>query len=264
MNHLKEIRQTMLKMTHKANVSHIGSALSVVDILYVLYFKVANISLNNINDPNRDIIILSKGHASVALYAVLYHKGYLTKETIENYALDDGSLPCHIDKDKSHFFEVSTGSLGHGASLGIGFALAKKMDNRLGKVFVICGDGECNEGSVWEALMFATTHRLNNYVLIVDFNKLQGFGNTNEVNNQQNIVERMATFGFETHEVNGNDIEQLTSILSKDSNKPIVIIANTIKGKGISFMENKLEWHYKSPNDEQLKIALMEIESKYQ
>ena len=175
MNQRKEIYKTLVKMIHKANVSHIGSALSVVDILYVLYFKVANISPSNIDDLNRDIIILSKGHASAALYAVLYHKGYLAKEMIENYALDNGSLPCHIDKEKSPFFEVSTGSLGHGSSLGIGFALAKKMDDKLGRVFIICGDGECNEGSVWESLMFVSMHKLNNFIFIVDFNKLQGF-----------------------------------------------------------------------------------------
>lgn len=263
MDSLKDIRQTLLKMVHKANVSHIGSALSVVDILYVLYFKVANVSPNNINDSDRDIVILSKGHASVALYAVLYHKGFLTKEAIENYALDNGSLPCHIDKDKSQFFEVSTGSLGHGPSLGVGFALAKQMDNKSGRVFVVCGDGECNEGSVWESLMFASTHNLNNFVFIVDFNNLQGFGTTNEVINQQNLAERIGTFGFKTYTINGNDIEQLMNVLTEYSNKPIAIIANTIKGKGISFMENRLEWHYKSPNDEQLKIALSEIEKKY-
>ena len=129
MEKLKEIRQTIVEIVHNANVSHIASAMSVVDILYTLYFKIANISPENINDKNRDIIILSKGHASAALYSVLYHKGYLKKECIEQYSKDGGSLPCHIDKEKSPFFEASTGSLGHGASLGIGFALAKKMDN---------------------------------------------------------------------------------------------------------------------------------------
>ena len=263
MEKLKEIRQTIVEIVHNANVSHIASAMSVVDILYTLYFKIANISPENINDKNRDIIILSKGHASAALYSVLYHKGYLKKECIEQYSKDGGSLPCHIDKEKSPFFEASTGSLGHGASLGIGFALAKKMDNYSGRVFVICGDGECEEGSVWEALMFASTHQLNNFVFIVDYNKLQGFGATNTVINQSNLEERLKAFGFDTYSIDGNNIEELTLVLSTRSDKPIAIIANTIKGKGVSFMENKLEWHYKSPNDEQLKIALQEIEEKY-
>lgn len=263
MKKLKEIRQTIIKMVHKANVSHIGAALSVVDILYTLYFKVANITPQNINDKNRDIIILSKGHASAALYSVLYHKGFLSKDLLDNYSIDGGSLPCHIDKEKSPFFEVSAGSLGHGASLGTGFALAKKMNNNSGRVFVICGDGECNEGSVWEALMFVSSNKLNNYVFIVDYNKFQGFGVTNEVINQQNLAQRLESFGFEIYYVDGNNIEQLEKVLTKKSDKPVAIIADTVKGKGVSFMENRLEWHYKSPNDEQLEIALQEIEEKY-
>lgn len=263
MEKLKEIRQTIVEIVHRACVSHISAALSVVDILYVLYFKIANINLKNIHDKNRDIIILSKGHSSAALYSVLYHKGYLTKECLEKYSKDNGSLPCHIDKEKSPFFEVSSGSLGHGPSLGIGFALAKKIDKNSGRVFVICGDGECNEGSVWEALMFASTHKLDNFVFIVDCNNLQGFGVTNDVINQTNIAERIKSFGFDTLTIDGNNLDELEKALKCKSDKPVAIIANTVKGKGVSFMENRLEWHYKSPNDEQLKIALAEIEEKY-
>ena len=263
MEKLKEIRKTIVKIVHDANVSHIGAAMSVVDILYALYFKVANISATNIKDKSRDIIILSKGHASAALYSVLYHRGFLKKECLEMYSKDGGSLPCHVDKEKSPFFEVSAGSLGHGPSLGVGFALAKKIDKNAGRVFVICGDGECNEGSVWEALMFASTHNLNNFVFIVDYNKFQGFGATNDVINQKNIAKRVEEFGFETYIVDGNNIEELVEVLTPKSEKPIAIIADTVKGKGVSFMEGKLEWHYKSPNDEQLEIAYKEIEEKY-
>ncbi|RAI15901.1 MAG: transketolase [Candidatus Melainabacteria bacterium] len=262
MEDIKEIRKTILKIVNKANVSHIGSALSVVDILYSLYFKVANISFKNINNKNRDIIILSKGHSSAALYSVLYHRGFLGKDKIEKYSLDNGTLPCHIDREKSPFFEVSSGSLGHGASLGVGFALAKKIDKCSGRVFVICGDGECNEGSVWEALMFASSHKLNNFVFIVDYNKLQGFGKTNEIIDQSNLEDRIKTFGFQTYSIDGNNIKEVTETLLKTSDKPIAIVANTVKGKGVSFMENRLEWHYKSPNDEQLKEALKEIEEE--
>src|SRR5574344_851786 len=141
MKKLGEIRKTMLEMVNKANVSHIGSALSVVDILYTLYFKTTNITKENIKDKNRDIVILSKGHASAALYSVLYHKGFIGEEILNGYSIDNGTLPCHIDKEKSPFFEVSAGSLGHGPSLGAGIALAKKMNNNIGRVFVICGDG---------------------------------------------------------------------------------------------------------------------------
>lgn len=260
---LKEIKQTMLKMVHKANVSHIGAALSIVDILYMLYFKVANISKQNISDKNRDIIILSKGHASVALYSVLYYKGFLEKELIDKYSLDGGSLPCHIDCEKSPFLELSTGSLGHGLSVGAGMALAKKMNNNTGQVYVICGDGECNEGSVWEAIMYASAKKIDNLTLIIDFNNFQAFGPTNKVIDQSNLKERLIAFGFDTQVIDGHNFKQIEKALNYRNNKPIALIANTIKGKGVSFMENTLEWHYKSPNDEQLKIALQEIEEKY-
>ena len=199
---------------------------------------------------------------------LLYHRGYLSQEAVDNYSLDNGSLPCHIDKDKSPFFEASTGSLGHGLSIGVGRALAKKMDTRSGTVYVICGDGEINEGSVWEAIMFAATYKLDNLTLIVDYNKLQAFGKTNEVISQTNLEERFKVFGWDSCSVDGHNLQVLEQVLRPDcklktKDKPFVIIANTIKGKGVSFMENKLEWHYKSPNDEQLKLALQEIEDKY-
>lgn len=268
MEKLKEVRKTIVEMIHNANVSHIGSAMSIVDILYVLYFKVANITKQNIKDPNRDIVILSKGHSSAALYSVLYHRNLITKEMIDNYSKDNGSLPCHIDKEKSPFFEVSTGSLGHGLSLGVGFALAKKINKNTGRVYVICGDGEMNEGSVWEAIMFASTHKLDNLTLIVDFNHFQAFGSTNSIINQSNLEERLKAFGFDAHTINGHDFKMIERALMYRSSlkylkQPVAIIANTVKGKGVSFMENKLEWHYKSPNDEQLEIALHEIEEKY-
>lgn len=259
MDKLKELKRTLLQIVHAAGVSHIGAALSVVDLLYTLYFKVSNISTYNINDKNRDIIILSKGHASAALYSVLYHKGFLAKDTIEKYAKNNGSLPCHIDKEKSPFFEISSGSLGHGPSLAAGMALAKKIDNLKGHVYVICGDGECNEGSVWEAVMFAGTHKLNNLTLIIDYNRLQAFGETNNVINQENLCARFKVFGFDSYDIDGHDHEEIEMALKKRSDKPIAIIAHTIKGKGVSFMENSLAWHYKSTNDEELKRALSEI-----
>lgn len=260
---LKEIKKTMLNMVYKANVSHIGSALSVVDILYSLYFNTVNISKKNIQDLNRDIILLSKGHASVALYSILYHKGLIDKVLIDNYALDNGKLPCHIDKEKSPFFEASTGSLGHGASIAAGMALAKKISDYSGHVYVICSDGECNEGSLWEAVMFAATHHLNNLTVIVDCNGLQAFGATSLVINQDNLSERFTAFGFDSFNIDGHNFDAIRVALTKRGEKPIAVIAHTIKGKGVSFMENKIEWHYKSPNNEQLNIALQEIEAKY-
>ena len=260
---LKEIKQTMLKMVHNANVSHIGAALSVVDILYSLYFNVADISDKNITNNDRDIVVLSKGHSSAALYSVLYHRGLLEKSMIDNYSLDDGSLPCHIDKEKSPYFEVSTGSLGHGASIAVGMALAKKMDKLSGHVYVVCGDGECNEGSLWEAVMFAASHNMNNLTIIIDFNCFQAFGATNSVINQSNLAERFKIFGFDSMDIDGHNFDQIEKALRYRSDKPVAIVAHTIKGKGVSFMENRLEWHYKSPNNEQLALALAEIEEKY-
>lgn len=260
---LKEIKKTMIKMAHDANVSHVGAALSVVDILYCLYSKVCNITNENINDVNRDVVILSKGHSSASLYSILYHLGYISESAIKNYSIDNGSLPCHVDKEKSPFFEISTGSLGHGPSVAAGMALAKKMDKNSGQVYVVCGDGECNEGSVWEAVMFAATHKLNNLTIIVDFNKFQAFGPTNDVIDQSNLSEKFKVFGFDSFDIDGHDFSQIEKALRYRSAKPVAIIANTTKGKGVSFMENKLEWHYKSPNDEQLAVALSEIEEKY-
>ena len=142
-------------------------------------------------------------------------------------------------------------------------ALAKKINQNTGRVFCICGDGECNEGSVWEAVMFASTHKLNNLTLIIDFNNLQAFGSTNDVINQSNLSERFKAFGFDSFDINGHNFEEIEKYLKFQSDKPVAIIAHTTKGKGVSFMENKLEWHYKSPNDEQLEVALSEIEEKY-
>ena len=260
MKKLKEIKQTIIRLVHKAGVSHVGAALSVVDILYLLYFKIAHVD----NTPDRDVIILSKGHASAALYSVLYHKGLLSKEMLERYALDRGSLPCHIDKEKSVYFEASTGSLGHGLSIGLGMALAKRIDGQKGRIFVISGDGEMNEGSVWEAVEYAAAQHLSNLVLVVDFNQLQAFGTTQEVIAQTNLSQRLESFGFEAKEIDGHNFEQIEKALTYiPHDKPLAIIAHTVKGKGVSFMENRLEWHYKSPNDEQLATALAELEEHY-
>lgn len=256
---VNEIRKTIVQLVHKAKVSHVGAALSVADILYTLYFKI--ISLNDI--PDRDIVILSKGHASAALYSVLYHKGLLSQAQLDGYSCDAGSLPCHIDKEKSPYFEISSGSLGHGLPVGLGMAAAKKIDGRKGRVFVICGDGEMNEGSVWEAIMFAGAQRMNNLVLIVDYNKLQGFAASDTIIDQSNLAQRLSTFGFKVAEIDGHNLAQIEQVLSeKETSQPLAIVAHTVKGKGVSFMEGKLEWHYKSPNDEQLTIALAELEDK--
>lgn len=256
---IKNIRKAILHMTHYSKTSHIGSGLSIVEILYTLYFKILNVDPNNPEDINRDKFILSKAHASVALYAVLAEKGYFPKEYLDRAFIDQGLLPGHLDKTVVPGIEISGGSLGHGLSIGLGMAIANRQLKNPGRIFVLLGDGECNEGSVWEAIMLASTLKLNNITAIVDFNKLQAFGRTNEVINQKNLAERWRAFGWNSYEVDGHNIIELERVLRTPSQCPIVVIAHTIKGKGVSFMEDKLEWHYKSPNNDEYNRALKEI-----
>lgn len=257
----KKIRKSILYMTHYSFSSHVGSCLSIVDILYVLYFRVLDIDPMNPAYKDRDKFILSKAHGSAALYATLAERGFIEKDYLNKYFVDDGKLPGHLDMEKTPAVEISGGSLGHGLSIGVGMAVANKRDKKKGKIYVLIGDGESNEGSVWEAIMLASTLKLDNLTAIVDFNKLQSVGRTNEVINQHNMPERWRAFGWETSEVDGHDIEKLENSFKASQIGPKAIIAHTIKGKGVSFMENKLEWHYKSVNDEEYGLAVKEIDN---
>lgn len=256
----KEIRKDILIMNHKANASHSGSALSIVDILVVLYFKIMNIDPKNPHKVDRDRFILSKGHASSALYVTLSKRGFFEKELLEKFYVDGGILPGHLDKTSAPGIEVSAGSLGHGLSLGIGMAIASKLDNIGFNVYVLCGDGELNEGSMWEAILFAGHKKLDNLTLIVDYNKLQGYGYTKDVIDLEPLVDKFKSFNWNVREIDGHNFEEIGKVLKEKSSKPKAVIAHTIKGKGVSFMENRLEWHYKSPNDKELKQALRELE----
>ena len=251
-----ELRKEIFKMMHYSKSSHIGGCLSCIDILYTLYFKIMDCKKIKEKSPDRDIFILSKGHNSAALYATLSYADFFPKDYLNHYYIDNGILPGHLDMTTVNGIECSSGSLGHGAGIGLGFAIAKNRNKNDGHIYVLLGDGECNEGSVWEAIMYASTLKQKNYTIIVDFNHLQGMGR--DIIHQQNLGDRFKTFGFNVLEVNGNDIEQLIPAL-QDRNGPLAIIANTIKGYGVSFTKDKLEWHYKSPNDEQLRIALDEL-----
>lgn len=246
-------------MTHYSKASHVGSCLSIADILYALYFKILKVDPSNPQKYDRDKFILSKGHGSAALYATLAERGFFPKEYLDQFYLDGGILPGHVDMTVAPGLEVSAGSLGHGLSIGVGMAIANKQMNNPGRIYVLLGDGECNEGSVWEAIMLASHLKLWNLTAIVDFNKLQGFGRTKEIISQENLAEKWRVFGWEAYEVDGHDVDELALEFNKPHNRPKVIIAHTIKGKGVSFMENKLEWHYKSPNDEEYRIALGEL-----
>ncbi len=258
------IRSHTLKMVHKANASHIGSCLSMADLLTVLYGQILKIDSANPNLPERDRFILSKGHATAILYAILAERGFFPVELLETYCQDGSLLTGHVSHEVPGV-EVSTGSLGHGLPIGCGMALAAKRDGESHRVFVILSDGELDEGSNWEAIMFAGHHQLDNLVAIVDYNKIQSFGTVKEVLDLEPLADKWRAFNWAVREIDGHNLEEIADCFSEvpfEVGKPNVVIAHTIKGKGISFMENQLAWHYKSPNAEQLSQALTELEIK--
>jgi transketolase len=258
----QSIRKSALNMVHQANASHIGSCFSVADLLAVLYTKTLKIDPTNPNLPERDRLILSKGHSAAILYATLAECGFFPKEWLETYCQDGSPLTGHV----SHHvpgIEVSTGSLGHGLPIGCGMALAGKRDNQTYRVFVIVSDGELDEGSNWEPILFAPQHQLDNLVVIVDYNKIQSFGTVKEILDLEPLADKWKAFRWAVKEIDGHNHQQIEDTLKSvpfETGKPSVIIAHTTKGKGVSFMENQLAWHYKSPNADQLAQALAEVE----
>lgn len=258
----KDIRKDVIRMAFQAKSSHVGAALSIVDILIILYYKILNISLENINDIKRDKFILSKGHASSALYAVLAEKGFFNKELLDTYDMDGSNLIGHPKKDTLPGVEASTGSLGHGIGIACGFALSDKNDGRDSRTIILMGDGECDEGSVWETAMFASSQKLNNLIAIIDNNRLQGLGRVNEITGLYSLSYKFKAFNWNVIEIDGHNYEEIYCAIKKayiEKEKPTVIIAHTIKGKGVSFMEDKLEWHYKSPNKDEYEKAIKEL-----
>ena len=259
----KEIRKKVLKMAFEARASHIGSSLSEVDILTVLYFKILSIDPKNPWFDDRDRFILSKGHGVAALYATLSQKGFFPENILDTYCKEGGKLPGHSTRNCAPGVEVSTGSLGHGLPMGAGMALAGKRDKKNYRVFVLMSDGECDEGTTWEAALFASHHGLDNLIVIIDYNKLQAFGRTNEVLNLEPLKEKWQSFGWKVKEIDGHNFSEIENALSRipfEKTKPSLIIANTVKGKGVSFMEDKLEWHYKNLTQEDYGKALKELE----
>jgi transketolase len=260
----KAIRKDILYMHSKSSTSHIGSSLSCIEILVSLYWDILKISPRDPYNENRDRFILSKGHACSSMYATLAKRRFFHEKILDTYCVNGGKLFGHVTRGIIPGIESSAGSLGHGLSIGIGMAVAGRYDRKNFRVFVLMSDGECNEGSVWEGALFAAHHKLDNLISIIDYNKLQAFGRTDEVISLEPFVEKWKSFGWAVKETDGHNFGQLIKILGSvpfEKNKPSIIIAHTVKGKGISFMENKLEWHYKSPNQEILKIALEELNS---
>jgi len=248
-------------MVHRANASHIGSALSIADIMAVLYCTVLGKDKDNPEWKDRDRFILSKGHACVAIYAVLAESGYFDKSELESYGTDYSNFMTHISH-KVPGVEFSTGSLGHGLPFGVGKALAAKKQGSDWRTFVLLGDGEMDEGSNWEAMMFASHHQLDNLVAIIDYNKLQSLTTVADTLGIEPLAHKLEAFGWCAKEIDGHDHTSLELALSStpwENGKPSVLIAHTVKGKGVSYMENSVDWHYKSPNDQQLAQALSDL-----
>ncbi len=256
----KEIRKTALIINHNANASHSGGALSMADLLAVLYNDILQVDPRNPTDSKRDRFLLSKGHACSALYAVLALKGFFPKERLLEYG-QNGSIFLTHCSSQIPGVELSTGSLGHALSVGCGIALGAKLKKQSFKTYVLSSDGELDEGSNWEAILFAPQRKLDNLVLIVDHNKIQSLGRVSEVIDLEPLKQKFEAFNWEAVEINGHDHEEIFHALThlEDNGKPKVIIARTVKGKGVDFMEDTVLWHYKSPNDEQLKNALEQL-----
>lgn len=258
----KEIRKESLKMVFKAKASHIGGALSMADLLAVLYEEIINLTPANVNDSDRDRFLLSKGHACTGLYATLALKDFIPLSELKNYSSNDSLLLSHTSH-KVNGVELSTGSLGHALPVACGIALAAKRKSRSFRIYCMLSDGELDEGSNWEAILFAPQHNLDNLTVIVDYNKIQSFGSVKDVIDLHPLSNKFDAFNWNVLEINGHDHDQIHDAFLKageKKNKPTVIIADTIKGKGVSFMENELLWHYRSPSEEQLSEAIKEID----
>lgn len=257
----RRTRIQALKMVHRARASHIGSALSICDIVAVLYGQILRVDPIQPASPQRDRFILSKGHACVAVYGALAETGFFPAEELLNYGQDHSVLMNHISH-KVPGVEFSTGSLGHGLPFGTGKALAAKRSKHDWHTYVLLSDGELGEGSNWEAMMFAAHHKLDNLVAIIDYNKLQSLTTVDKTLRVEPLADKAKAFGWAVRDVDGHDHAALTDLLSSvpwEPGKPSFLIAHTTKGKGVSFMENSIDWHYKSPSAEQLALALGEL-----
>ena len=258
------IRSQALRMVTRAKASHIGSALSIADIMAVLYGRALRVHPGAPRHPERDRFILSKGHACVAVYAALAETGFIDPSLLETYGADGSMLMAHISH-KVPGAEFSTGALGHGLPFGTGKAIAAKRRGEAWRTVVLTSDGEWGEGSNWEAALFAAHHGLDNLICILDYNKLQSLRTVDETLRLEPLHSKFEAFGWAVREVDGHDHDALTTALEGlpwVANKPMMLICHTTKGKGVSFMENKVEWHYRNPTPELLEAALAEIQGE--
>ena len=262
----KRMRLRSLTMAYKAgkNGAHLGGGLSLIEIMAVLYGGVLNINPETPINPERDIVLMGKGHGVLAYYTALYEAGFISKEDIDSFEKEGSLFIGHPVKDISKGIEYSSGSLGMALSVGVGMAISAKNRKSHRKIYVIMGDGECQEGSSWEACFLAAKYQLDNLVIFVDNNRIQSDGFSKDICGYDNLEEKFAAFGCEVKSINGHSVEALLNALEYHNyNKPNVIIANTIKGKGVSFMENNYKWHHSVLNKSQYETALAEVRSTY-
>ncbi|MGL4307456.1 MAG: transketolase [Cetobacterium sp.] len=260
----KDLRVAVLKMINKAGSGHPGGSLSAVELLYVLYKKILRFDIKNIQDINRDRVIISKGHCSPIVYCILNKFGFFSKNELEKFREYGALLQGHVSKNIPGI-ELSTGSLGMGLGVSCGMALAGKLREIKYNVYCLIGDGELQEGSNWESLMFASHHKLTNLCIILDYNKVQENGFVNNINNIEPLKEKLESFGWKVIEIDGHNIIEIEEAYNKflnEKEKPTIIIGNTIKGKGVSFMEFNNKWHGKAPNENELAKAILELEEK--
>ncbi len=259
-----DLRQSTLNITYWAGSGHLGGSMSALDILTVLYYKFMNFDPKNYNDPNRDRCVVSKGHIGLALAALLADKGLIPHEDLKTFNLTGSKLGVHLDSNKVKGLDASTGSLGHGSALALGMALSARVQKQDYKTFVILGDGECDEGSVWEAAMATSHFKAGNMITIVDRNHNMIDGNTEDVMALEPFADKWKAFGFDVIEVNGHRIDKLCEALDyalakKDGDQPVCIIADTIKGAGVSFAAGNYKWHYGAIDDEKYALAQKDL-----
>jgi transketolase len=258
----RRLRFKLIQMSHAAGAPHLGSALSCVDILVAAYWKILKIDPAHPDDPLRDRFILSKGHAASALYATLAERGFFPRAWLDNFAQHGSPLAEQPAPHCAPGVELATGSLGHGLPVALGMALAGRIQKQTYRVFVTMSDGECNEGTVWEAALFAPNQKLENVAIIIDYNKWQATGRSNEIMSLHSLREKFSAFGWSAAEVDGHDLSQLVSAMSavpNGSGRPVAIVAHTTKGKGVSFMEDDNNWHYRIPTAAEVAQAAQEL-----
>ena len=260
----RRLRSHSLRMISQAKTSHIGSCLSMADILAVFYGRILNIDPKQPAWPARDRLIVSKGHAAAVTYAAIAEAGFMPKERLAEYARNGGQLYGHVTNVGVPGVEFSSGSLGHGLPVGAGMALVGKRSGAAWRVFVVMSDGECDEGSNWEAILFAGHHQLDNLTIIIDYNKIQSLDWVDKTLKLEPLADKFQAFGWSVREVDGHDVTELSSALGAvplETGRPGAVIAHTVKGKGVSWMEGKVLWHYRPPTPDELVTALAEVEA---